>query len=136
MIQQYFFSLKPKKRGFHLATVEIMSHIGTLPKTGILHLFVQHTSCGITVNEDADPAVRIDFEMLTDELVPEDHPDYTHVYEGSDDMPAHIKTALYGNSVSIPITDGTLNLGNWQGIYFCEFRNNGGSRKIVATVYS
>lgn len=136
MIQQYTFALKPKKRGFHLATVEIMSHIKSLPKTGIVHLFVQHTSCGITINENADPAVRIDFETITNELVPEDHPDYTHLYEGPDDMPAHVKASLYGHSVSIPITDGILNLGNWQDIYFCEFRNDGGSRTIVATVYS
>lgn len=136
MVEQYSFSLKPKKRGFHLVTVEIMSLIARLPKTGILHLFVQHTSCGITINENVDPAVRVDFETITDELVPEDHPDYTHLYEGSDDMPAHIKGSLYGHSVSIPITDGTLNLGNWQGIYFCEFRNEGGSRRLVATVYS
>lgn len=136
MIQQYSFSLKPKKRGYHLVTVEIMSHIKSLPETGLLHVFVQHTSCGITINENADPAVRVDFEMLTDELVPEGHPEYTHLYEGPDDMPAHIKASLYGSSVTIPITDGILNLGNWQDIYFCEFRDNGGTRNLVATVYS
>lgn len=136
MIQQYSFTLKPKKRGYHLVTVEVMSHVKELPQTGLLHVFVQHTSCGITINENADPAVRIDFEMLTDELIPEGHPEYTHLYEGPDDMPAHIKASLYGSSVTIPITDGILNLGNWQDIYFCEFRDNGGPRNLVATVYS
>lgn len=136
MIQQYSFTLGAKRRGFHLVTSEILSKIDNLPKTGLLHLFVQHTSCGITINENADPSVRVDFETITNALVPEDQPDYTHTFEGADDMPAHIKSSMYGQSLTIPITNGRLNMGTWQGIYFCEFRNYGGSRQLVATIYS
>jgi secondary thiamine-phosphate synthase enzyme len=113
-----------------------VSQLGDLPETGILNLFIKHTSAGLTINENADPSVRVDFESIFNKLVPENLPFLTHTLEGSDDMPAHIKTALVGTSVSIPISDGRLNLGTWQGIYLCEFRNHGGNRKLVATIYS
>lgn len=131
---QVSFTLKPRPRGFHLVTEEVISHLGPLPKTGIIHLFIQHTSAGLTINENADPSVRVDFEQIFNRLVAENLPFLTHDLEGPDDMPAHIKASLVGSSVSIPITDGRLNLGVWQGIYLCEFRNHGGSRKIVATI--
>ncbi|MFW6224231.1 MAG: secondary thiamine-phosphate synthase enzyme YjbQ [Bacteroidota bacterium] len=135
MIIQKEIKLKEKPRGVHLVTDEIMSHLGELPDQGMLHLFVKHTSAGITLNENADPSVRTDFERFMNDLVPEDY-DFDHTSEGSDDMPAHIKTAIFGNSVCIPITNGRLNTGTWQGIYLGEFRDHGGSRKILATVYS
>ncbi len=136
MIYQTEFSLPSFKRGFHLITSEVLQKIGLLPAAGILHLFIKHTSAGLAVNENADPSVLVDFESVFNRLVPESQPYYTHTVEGSDDMPAHIKSVLAGSSVSIPITDGRLNLGTWQGIYLCEFRNYGGRRKLVATVYS
>ena len=105
-----------------------------LPQTGLLHLFIQHTSAGLTINENADPSVRVDFEQIFNKLVPENMSFLTHTMEGPDDMPAHIKAAMVGSSVSIPISQGQLNLGTWQGIYLCEFRNHGGSRKLVATI--
>jgi secondary thiamine-phosphate synthase enzyme len=105
-----------------------------LPETGVLHIFIQHTSAGLTINENADPTVQLDLEASFNHLVREDEPFYKHTYEGSDDMPAHIKSSLVGSSVSVPITNGRLNLGTWQGIYLCEFRNNGGSRRLVLTV--
>ncbi len=135
MIQQVEFSLPAFPRGFHLVTQEIVRQIGPLPNTGILHLFIKHTSAGLTVNENADPSVRVDFESVFNGLVPENQPYLTHTLEGPDDMPAHIKSALVGASVTIPISAGKLNLGTWQGIYLCEFRNNGGKRKLVATVW-
>jgi secondary thiamine-phosphate synthase enzyme len=101
-----------------------------------MHLLLQHTSAGITLNENADPSVRRDFESFMDHLVPENHPLYTHIFEGDDDIPAHLKATLTGSSVTIPITRGRLNLGTWQGIYLCEFRNRGGSRRLVVTVTS
>ncbi|MCL4158007.1 UNVERIFIED_CONTAM: hypothetical protein GTU68_017670 [Idotea baltica] len=100
-----------------------------------MHLFIKHTSAGLTINENADPSVRVDFEQIFNRIVPENQPYYTHTIEGSDDMPAHIKASLVGNSVSIPITRGEFNLGIWQGIYLCEFRNHGGNRRLVATIY-
>jgi secondary thiamine-phosphate synthase enzyme len=108
----------------------------TLPNVGLLHLFIKHTSAGLTINENADPSVRVDFESVFNKMVPENEPFLTHTIEGSDDMPAHIKSTLVGSSVTIPISNGRLNLGTWQGIYLCEFRNHGGRRKLVATVYS
>jgi len=102
---------------------------------GMMNIFIQHTSAGITINENADPTVRRDFEGAFNRLAPENHPDYTHTFEGSDDMPAHIKSTLAGNSITIPITDHRLNLGTWQGIYLCEFRNHGGPRKLIITIY-
>jgi len=135
MVQQYSIQLPSFKRGFHLITNLVLEQINNLPKTGIFHLFIQHTSAGLTINENADPTVRLDFESSFNQLVKENEPYYQHNYEGSDDMPAHIKSSLVGSSVSIPITNHQLNLGTWQGIYLCEFRNNGGGRKLVVTVY-
>ncbi len=134
MVQQIEFSLKPYPRGFHLVTAEVLAHLPKLPQTGIYHLFILHTSAGLCINENADPSVRVDFETIFNRLVPEDQPDYTHTFEGSDDMPAHVKSVLSGSSVTIPITNGRLNLGTWQGIYLCEFRNRGGGRRLVGTV--
>ena len=134
MVDQCESQLKPYPRGFHLITNEITESIPDLPEQGILHIFLKHTSAGITLNENADPTVRIDFESSLNSIVKENEPFYQHTYEGSDDMPAHIKTALIGTSVTIPISNGKLNLGTWQGIYLCEFRNNGGSRKLVLTI--
>jgi len=102
----------------------------------IFHLFIKHTSAGLTINENADPSVRVDFESILNKIVPENEPYLTHTLEGSDDMPAHIKSTLVGSSISIPITNHQLNLGTWQGIYLCEFRNYGGKRQLVATIYS
>ena len=136
MIQQYEFHLNPKPRGFHLITSEVLSHLSSLPKAGILSLFIQHTSAGLTINENADPDVRTDYESIFNRMVPENLPFLTHTMEGPDDMPAHIKSSLVGSSVNIPITNSKLNLGIWQGIYLCEFRNQGGSRKLVASIYS
>ncbi len=135
MIQQYELRLPEFRRGFHLITQYIESKL-SLPETGMLNLFVQHTSAGLTINENADPSVRTDFETIFNKLVPENQADYTHTLEGSDDMPAHVKSTLVGPSLTIPITKGRLNMGTWQGIYLCEFRNYGGSRKILATIYS
>ena len=135
MIQQTEFTLSAKRRGFHLVTREILSNLPTLPKTGLLNLFVQHTSCALSINENADPDVRSDMEKIMNHIVKENEPYYDHVLEGADDMPAHAKSSLFGVSLTIPITDGRLNLGTWQGIYLCEFRDYGGPRKIVATVY-
>ncbi len=136
MIDQYHIKLEPKDRGFHLITREVLSQIDGLPENGIFNLFIQHTSAGLTINENADPSVRVDFENIFNRLVKENESYYTHTLEGSDDMPAHIKASLVGNSISIPITDHQLNVGTWQGIYLCEFRNRGGSRNLVATIYS
>ncbi|MGM0566584.1 MAG: secondary thiamine-phosphate synthase enzyme YjbQ [Bacteroidota bacterium] len=135
MISQKEISLKPRKRGFHLITHEILEGVGEMPENGLLHVFVKHTSAGITINENADPSVRTDFESSFNRLAPENEPYYTHTMEGSDDMPAHIKSTLTGSSVTLPITNGRLNMGTWQGIYFCEFRNHAGSRKLVITIY-
>lgn len=136
MIQQIAFHLSAKKRGFHLITEEVLAALPLLPSTGILHLFIQHTSAGLSINENADPDVRTDFERIFNDLVPENLPYLTHTLEGPDDMPAHIKASLVGASVQIPISNHQLNLGTWQGIYLCEFRNQGGSRKIIASIYS
>ena len=133
-MQQHQFSLPPHPRGFHLITDAILTQIRPLPPSGVLHLFIQHTSAGLTINENADPDVRVDFESIFNQLVPENLPFLVHTLEGSDDMPAHIKASLVGSSVSIPIVNGRLALGTWQGIYLCEFRNRGGARRLVATV--
>lgn len=129
-------SLNPRPRGFHLVTDEILEALPELSEIsiGILQVFIKHTSASLTINENADPTVRQDFESHFNEFVPENAPYYRHTYEGADDMPAHIKSSLLGNSVSIPITEGRLNLGTWQGIYLCEHRDFGGSRKVVITV--
>lgn len=128
------FTLSAQRRGYHIITEEVMSHLVELPQTGILYLFIKHTSAAITINEAADPDVLTDFESIFNKLVPENMPFLTHTIEGPDDMPAHIKAAMIGNTVTIPITNGRLNLGTWQGIYLCEFRNSASGRKLVATV--
>jgi secondary thiamine-phosphate synthase enzyme len=125
------------RRGFHLITDQIRDEFSDIKSIdiGILHILVKHTSAGITINENADPTVRQDFESHFNKSVPENAPYYRHNYEGPDDMPAHIKTSIVGNEINIPITKGKLNLGTWQGIYFCEFRNYGINRHIVLTAY-
>ena len=136
MIQQIEFTLSAKRRGCHLVTREILDKLPKpLPKAGLLNLFVQHTSCALSINENADPDVRSDMEKILNHLVPENQSYYDHTLEGSDDMPAHAKCSMFGVSIIIPITNGRLNLGTWQGIYLCEFRDYGGSRSIVATIY-
>ena len=136
MIEQKEFRLQARSRGCHLVTREVLEHLGELPETGLLHLFVKHTSCGLSINENADPSVRDDMERIFNHLVPEHQSYYEHTLEGDDDMPAHAKSSLVGVSLTIPITHHRLNLGTWQGIYLCEFRNYGGERKLVATIYS
>jgi secondary thiamine-phosphate synthase enzyme len=136
MVYQVEVTLNEYPRGFHLITQEILQQVGTLPESGILHVFIKHTSAGLTINENADFTVRGDFESSFNLLIPEDADHYVHTVEGSDDMPAHIKSTLVGSSVSVPITDHRLNLGIWQGIYMCEFRNRGGKRHLIVTVYS
>lgn len=136
MIQQTEFSLAAKCRGCHLVTHEMLDNLPKpLPKMGMLNLFVKHTSCALSINENADPDVRTDMEKILNRMVKENEPYYDHTLEGADDMPAHAKSSLIGVSITIPITNGRLNLGTWQGIYLCEFRNYGGPRKIVATIY-
>lgn len=136
MIQQVEFALAAKHRGCHLVTREIIDRLPKpLPKAGLLNLFVKHTSCALSINENADPDVRSDMEKIMNHIVRESEPYYDHLLEGADDMPAHAKSSLFGVSLSIPITDGRLNLGTWQGIYLCEFRDYGGPRRIVATIY-
>ena len=136
MIQQTEFSLAAKCRGCHLVTHEVLDYLPKpLPKMGMLNLFVKHTSCALSINENADPDVRTDMENILNRMVKENEPYYDHTLEGADDMPAHAKSSLIGVSITIPITNGRLNLGTWQGIYLCEFRNYGGPRKIVATIY-
>lgn len=134
MIKQTEFTLKPRTRGFHLISNEIISQLPQLPKNGLLNLFVKHTSCGLCINENADPDVRTDMEGIFNHIVPENQPYFCHTLEGSDDMPAHAKSVISGVSLSIPITDGRLNLGTWQGIYLSEYRSHGGPRRIVATI--
>lgn len=136
MIQQVEFALAAKHRGCHLVTREIIDRLPKpLPKAGLLNLFVKHTSCALSINENADPDVRSDMEKIMNHIVRENEPYYDHLLEGADDMPAHAKSSLFGVSLSIPITDGRLNLGTWQGIYLCEFRDYGGPRRIVVTIY-
>lgn len=135
MVQQTEFTLQPRTRGYHVITREVMDQLPELPQTGLLHLFLQHTSAAITINEAADPDVLVDFESVFNHLVPENMPFLVHTMEGPDDMPAHIKAAMIGHSVTVPITNGRLNLGTWQGIYLCEFRNRAGGRRVVGTVY-
>ncbi len=134
MVEQTEFSLTTKPRGFHLVTREITAQLPTLPRKGLLNLFVKHTSCALTINENADPDVRKDMAAIYDRMVRENEPYYNHVLEGADDMPAHAKSIITGTSLTIPITNGKLNLGTWQGIYLCEFRDYGGPRRIVATI--
>lgn len=134
MIQQVEITLPSMSRGFHLVTDAIMRRLPKLPKTGIIHIFCKHTSCGLCINENADPDVQTDMETIFNRLVPENRPEYVHTLEGADDMPAHAKSVLSGVSLTLPITDSRLNMGTWQGIYFCEYRNYGGARKLVVTI--
>ena len=137
MIQQVALTLNPYPRGFHLITHEVVNQVDLSGiEAGLLHVFIKHTSASLTINENADPTVRLDFESHFNKYIPEDAPYYKHDYEGSDDMPAHLKASTLGSSVTIPITNGRLNLGTWQGIYLGEHRDHGGSRKLVITVYS
>ncbi|MFV8839746.1 secondary thiamine-phosphate synthase enzyme YjbQ [Salinimicrobium soli] len=135
-IIQKEISLRSRSRGFHLVTDEILEQLEELKgfKNGILQVFIKHTSASLTINENADPTVRQDFESHFNQMVPEEQPYYKHTLEGPDDMPAHIKASLLDTSLQIPITNGRLNLGTWQGIYLCEHRNHGGSRKLVLTI--
>ena len=130
-------TLSSRKRGFSLITQEIVSQIPEIEgyESGSLHLFIKHTSASLTINENADPTVRGDMEAHFNQMVPENAPYYQHTFEGSDDMPAHLISSILGSSVQIPITDGSLNLGTWQGIYICEHRNHGSSRKLILTVW-
>jgi secondary thiamine-phosphate synthase enzyme len=135
MIQQTELTLEARSRGFPLITGEVLRRLPQpLPDTGMLHLFIKHTSCALSINENADSDVRRDMEQIMSRLVKENEPYYLHTLEGSDDMPAHAKCSLIGSDLTIPITHGRLNLGTWQGIYLCEFRDYGGARKVVATV--
>lgn len=136
MIQQYEITLPQFPRGFHLITHYISKEPDKLPERGLLHILIKHTSAGITLNENADPSVREDFESFMNKLIPENHPAYTHILEGSDDMPAHLKSSVIGAELTIPITNHQLNIGTWQGIYLCEFRNYGGKRNLILTIYS
>lgn len=134
MITQTEFRLRPYPRGFHLVTEEILEYLPPLPETGLLHLFIKHTSAALAINENADPDVQLDLEAIFQRLVREGEPYYHHTAEGDDDMPAHAKSVLAGVSLTIPVSRHRLNLGIWQGIYLCEFRNRGGRRQVVATV--
>ena len=128
--------LAPQPRGFHLVTNEVISQISEMAniKTGMAHLLLKHTSASLTLNENFDPDVREDMENFFNRTVKENEPFYMHTSEGADDMPAHIKSSMLGTSLSIPITNGKFNLGTWQGIYLCEHRNHGGSRKLLITL--
>lgn len=129
-------SLKAKPRGFHLITDEILMKLPELDvvRIGLMNIFIKHTSASLTINENADSTVLQDFESYFNHTVPEDEPYYKHVYEGSDDLPAHLKSSILGASLNIPLTDGQLNLGIWQGVYLCEHRNHGGPRNVIVTI--
>jgi secondary thiamine-phosphate synthase enzyme len=133
---QKTIQLKARPRGFHLITDEVVDHLPEMRRyqIGLAHLFLLHTSAALALNEDADPTVRQDMEAHFNQMVPENMPYYRHTYEGPDDMPAHIKSVLLGNSLTIPITEGRLQLGSWQGIYLCEHRHRAGSRRLVITL--
>ena len=130
------FNLTERPRGFHLITQDVVNKIPDLNliEYGLFNLFIKHTSAALTINENADPTVRLDFESHFNQFVPERAPYYQHDYEGDDDMPAHLKSSILGVSINIPISQGKLNLGIWQGIYLCEHRNHGGSRQFVVTI--
>ncbi|MBT0091867.1 secondary thiamine-phosphate synthase enzyme YjbQ [Vibrio alginolyticus] len=129
-------NLRPRERGFHLITEEVERSIREIRqiRAGLLNIFIKHTSASLTINENADPTVRADFEQYFNHVAPEKEPYYQHIFEGSDDAPAHFKSSILGSSIQIPITNGKLNLGTWQGIYLGEHRNHGGSRTIVITL--
>jgi secondary thiamine-phosphate synthase enzyme len=134
---QQTLQLRPRKRGFHLITSDILTAFDQIReiRAGICQVFIQHTSASLSINENADPTVRADFETFFNKNVPENDPDYLHDYEGPDDMPAHIKSSLLGSSVVIPIKNGRFALGTWQGIYLCEHRDNGGARNLIITAW-
>jgi len=136
MWHQVEIQLPPKSRGFHLISREILLELPQIKslEVGLLHLFIQHTSASLAVNENADPSVRLDLENYFSQSVPENQPYFQHNDEGSDDMPAHIKSVLIGSQITLPVTQGALNLGTWQGIYLCEHRNHGGCRRLIATL--
>ncbi|MBR4439983.1 MAG: secondary thiamine-phosphate synthase enzyme YjbQ [Bacteroidales bacterium] len=134
MVIQKNITLPAVNRGYHLITKYILEQLGELPKAGMLNLFLKHTSAALSINENADPSVRYDMEGISDRLIPE-NANYSHDLEGSDDMPAHFKSSLMGVSLNIPIANGRLDLGTWQGVYLCEFRNYGGNRHLTATIY-
>jgi secondary thiamine-phosphate synthase enzyme len=136
MLQQLSIALRPKAKGFHLVTSEVLKALPPLPEVGLLSLFIQHTSAALAINENADPTVRHDLELAFDQLAPEGQDFYQHTVEGADDMPAHIKSVLVGSSLTIPITQGKLNLGTWQGIYLCEFREAASARNLIVTIIS
>lgn len=136
MTEQFELTLPAFKRGYHLITDLIENQLPKLPEKGLLHILIKHTSAGISLNENADPSVRVDFETFMNKLVRENDRDFVHTLEGADDMPAHLKSSLIGASLTIPITNHRLNLGTWQGIYLCEFRNFGGRRKLIVTILS
>ncbi len=137
IFEQKEIQLQSYKRGFHSITEIVIQAIPEIKKIekGFLKVFIKHTSASLTINEDADPSVRVDFESHFNKMIPENAPYYIHTYEGSDDMPAHLKASLLGSSVEVPITNGKLNLGTWQGIYLCEHRNYGGARKLVLSAF-
>lgn len=135
MVEQIEIKLPDLGRGYHLITNLVVNAIPQLPEKGLLNVFIKHTSAALTLNENADDTVREDFETIFNKMVPEYDPDYKHTLEGADDMPAHAKASIIGSSVNIPISNGELNLGTWQGIYLCEFRRFGGPRRIVLTIY-
>jgi len=124
-------------RGFHLITRNIVDNFPELAiiNAGMLQVWIKHTSAGLTINENADPTVRQDFETFANDLIPENYPHFIHTYEGPDDMPAHLKSSIFGASVQVPVSGGKLNLGTWQGIYLGEFRDHGGARKLVLTLF-
>ncbi len=136
MTEQKEITLKPMSKGFHNIDDTIRSAFGNLPETGIINIFVKHTSAALMINENADPDVHVDLKTLLNKLAPEGASYYEHTMEGTDDMPAHFKSTIFGQSLTIPITNAKLNLGTWQSIFFCEFRNYGGMRKIVLTLLS
>ena len=134
MPEQFQLSIPAKPRGFHLITDAVEKALSDTNHTGLLHIFIQHTSASLTINENADPTVRQDFESHFNKMVPENAPYYRHTYEGPDDMPAHLKSSILGTSVTVPISKGRLALGTWQGIYLCEHRDYGGARNLVLTL--
>ena len=136
MVRHLEIRLKAKNRGFHIITDNILQIVGTLPKNGILFLFIKHSSAGISINENSDPLVLADFETAYNKMVPEGRSLYLHDMEGLDDMPAHVKSSMTGHSLHIPIQNHRLSLGIWQGIYLCEFRNNSAGRTLIASIFS
>ncbi len=136
MVAQFKIVLPAHPPGYHLVTQNIIRHLPELPEKGLLHLMIKHTSAALTLNENADPSVRTDFEYFFDNIIRERQPGFSHTLEGDDDMPAHLKASILGASITIPITNHKLNLGTWQGIYLCEFRDYGGPRELVGTILS